>query len=228
MSFMIPSNRVHEWRGLSGGSVQITQQENLVGGALKASLSGGEKMFMVVDIGGDPALTSHKKQKTFTASSPAYAATKAFYSWWRCMRKSDESMRISDESFPIYNCGDEYTKLLTHLNEMQQKTDNIELFNKRKGEYLYLWQRINTKALQESLLVRLAVLGSKGNYTPRNYIVKYERNTNPNWMEFWGPNKGLSDHFSPIVVNAKPRLAKRDDVLPSGIHYLERDLQLMN
>jgi hypothetical protein len=47
-------------------------------------------------------------------------------------------------------------------------------------------------------------------------------------MEFWGPNKGLSDHFSPIVVNAKPRLAKRDDVLPTGIHYLERDLQLMN
>jgi hypothetical protein len=233
MSFMIPSNRVHQYEKneiLSGGGDIPTQSQNLVGGALKiTSISGGEKIFMVVNIGGDPALTSHRKQKTFTASSPACAATKAFYSWWRSMRKSDESMRISDDSADISPYQEtEYTKLLNHLQQMESKTDNIDLFKKRKGEFLHTWQRINQKALEESLLVRLAVLGSKGNYAPRNYIVKYERNTNPNWMEFWGPSKGISDTFSPIVVNAKPRLAKRDDVLPPNIHYLERDLQLMN
>jgi hypothetical protein len=47
-------------------------------------------------------------------------------------------------------------------------------------------------------------------------------------MEFWGPNKGLSDSFVPIVVNAKAKHVQRDDVLPTNIHYLEHDVHEMN
>ena len=228
MSFTIPRNKVHEYveQKLTGGG-EVAPPIAVVGGAQRSSMGGGDKIFMVVNIGGDPALTGGRKPKTFHAASPGYAATKAFYSWWRAMRKTDESKKICTTDCGTRGQGADWDKLMSHLDGMEAKAEDLALFKQRRSEYTDAWRRINQAALDEALLVRLAVLGSKSNYAPRNYIVKYEPNTNPNWMEFWGPNKGSSSNFKPIVVNARARLARASDPLPQGVAFLERDLQDM-
>jgi len=249
--FKIPSKHVYVWDEVRGGEIPPTEvggigaalpqpNENLAGGAQRAMTgsagAGGErtKIFMVVDIGGDPALNRVRKQKIYHAASPGQAAIKAFYSWWRTMRNSGSGsgsgMKVCSDGGdgPCYVNKSNYDHLMTHLSTMEERAEDKALFAKRRDDYLDAWQRINQSALDEELLVRLAVLGSKNNNKPRNYVVKYEPNLNPNWMEFWGPSKGASDSFNPIVVNAKARLVKPTDSIRGGIHYLEHDLQQMN
>lgn len=204
----------------------------LAGGATSTNLSASrEHIYLVVNSMGEPSLTAGGKQKTYAASSPSAAATKGFYGWWRSVQKPKGVKIVSDTRKPIRG-GDAWDQLQDHLNGMEAKlgAGAKERFKKQRRVYEENFARIDPDVVGRRLLVRVTALGGGSSSTPRNYMVQYERNTNPNLMEVQGPSGGSSDKvYQPIVVNAHAKYIPRDAPIAGGdsLFFLERELGSM-
>lgn len=204
----------------------------LAGGASRTTLSHRDRIYLVVNSLGEPSLTKHGKQKTYEASSPSAAATKSFYAWWRTMQKP-KGVKLVSESRPPVRGGDAWDRLQDHLDGMAQRLQGgaLERFEHQRAVFENQFARIDPAVLDQRLLVRVSALGGGSSGTPRNYIVQYERNTNPNMLEVVGPSGGSAEKvYQPIVVNAHARYVPKDAplVAGAGLYFLERELAFMS
>ena len=197
MGYLIPTQRVFLY-DIQGGATILPAHPRLSGG--EKPLIGGvttlecesNRMFLIVDSSGK-ALRVQGKQKMYEACSPASAATKAFYAWWRTTNQGKlvgSSSSASDAFIETY----EYVK-----NTSPEDAD----------EYVRALQSVSPIQIEKKLLVRVASAGKRGSI--RNYQVQYALNTRPNKMEI----------KKRIVVNAKATLLLPNDPRPLGIVDLE-------
>ena len=203
MSVMIPSSRVYlyEKTALAGGSDTSVMPERprLSGGATEATIGGTEtmdtagsatKLYVLVNSAGVP-LSIGGRQKAYEAASPAAAATKAFYAWWRTKGLHSKSLTRPEG-----------------LETLRSNLKALDAPESAKKDFLKSLETVNAAKVRTKLLVRIAAAGTN---RVRNYLVAYEVNTNPNRHEVL---KG-------ITLLAKARLISPSDARPEGIIDLE-------